>query len=94
MQQRAGELKRDAQAQKQMHHQSLQFNSGVNMKAELLSCADVGRVLKIGPQRVRQLERLGRLSATRTAGGWRLFRREEVERFAAQRELKPGRINA
>ena len=58
------------------------------MALELLSCADVGRVLKVGPQRVRQLERTGRLPAIRTAGGWRLFRREDVERLAAEREIK------
>ena len=62
--------------------------SEMNVQEELLGCTDAGRLLKVGPQRVRQLERTGRLSAMRTAGGWRLFRRDDVERLAAERELK------
>ncbi len=66
----------------------------MNMKDELLGCTDAGRVLKVGPQRVRQLERTGRLPAIRTAGGWRLFRRDEVERLATERETRQEQLNA
>ena len=70
------------------------MKSEMNMKDEFLGCTDAGRVLKVGPQRVRQLERTGRLSATRTAGGWRLFRRDEVERLAAEREARQEQLSA
>jgi len=53
--------------------------------SELLTPQDAAAILGVGPQRVRQLEREGRLSATRTPAGWRLFRREDVERLAAER---------
>jgi excisionase family DNA binding protein len=46
---------------------------------------DAARILNCSPDRVRQLERLGELSATRTRGGIRLFNLSEVERLAARR---------
>ncbi len=50
-----------------------------------LSVADAARLLGVVPATVRQMERDGRLPAQRTAGGMRLFRREDVERLVAQR---------
>ena len=46
---------------------------------ELLSTGDVARLLNVGTQRVRQLERAQKLQAVRTAGGWRLFNRERTK---------------
>ncbi len=52
---------------------------------EYLSVADAARILDVVPATVRQMERSGRLPARRTAGGIRLFCREDVERLAAAR---------
>jgi excisionase family DNA binding protein len=57
---------------------------------QLLSAADAARLLGVVPATVRQMERDGRLPAQRTAGGMRLFRREDVERLAAVRRNDPG----
>jgi len=43
-------------------------------------------VLGLSTERVRQLERDGRLPAERTAGGVRIFREEDVERLRRERE--------
>lgn len=61
---------------------------------ELLGVADAGRVLGVGPQRVRNLERDGRLPALRTVGGVRLFRRADVERLAREREASRAAADA
>jgi len=52
---------------------------------ELLTKADAARVLGITPAAVVVLEQKGKLSATRTAGGVRLFARADVEQLAAAR---------
>jgi excisionase family DNA binding protein len=52
---------------------------------DFLSPADAARLLGVVPATVRQMERDGRLPAQRTAGGMRLFRREDVERLAQER---------
>ena len=52
---------------------------------QLLSVADAARLPGVVPATVRHMERSGRLPAERTAGGMRLFRREDVERLAAER---------
>jgi excisionase family DNA binding protein len=52
------------------------------MTSALLLSSDVARILDCSPDYVRSLERAGRLIATKTAGGTRLFRREDVEQFA------------
>jgi excisionase family DNA binding protein len=52
----------------------------------LYSAIDVARALNVSTQRVRQLVDAGKLSAMRTPGGQRIFRREDVERLKAQRE--------
>jgi excisionase family DNA binding protein len=51
----------------------------------------VARQLEVSSERVRQLERAGKLHATRTENGQRLFRRADVERFRRQREAEAGR---
>jgi excisionase family DNA binding protein len=52
---------------------------------EWLTPADAARLLGVVPATVRQMERDGRLPAQRTAGGMRLFRRDDVERMAEER---------
>jgi len=52
---------------------------------ELLTTADVARILDVVPATVRLMERDGRLPALKTPGGQRLFRRSDVERLAAAR---------
>lgn len=56
------------------------------MAAEFLGTVDVALILKCSTEYVRQLERTGKLSAQRTPSGRRIFRTDEVERFAAERE--------
>ena len=55
----------------------------------LLTAGDAAKVCQCVPATIIQAANAGRLPvATRTAGGVRLFRREDVERFKADRE--PG----
>ncbi len=42
-------------------------------------------MLDVTTETVRAMNNSGRLDAVRTPGGQRLFRREDVERFAAKR---------
>jgi len=48
----------------------------------------VARLLRISEVRVRQLEREGKLPATRTSTGQRIFLREDVLRLARERAGK------
>lgn len=51
-----------------------------------LSVADASRILGVTPQTVRLMIRRGTLPvASKTVGGIHLFKREDVERLAAQR---------
>ena len=52
---------------------------------ELITTAGVARICGVAPDTVRLWERTGKLAATRTESGIRLFRREDVEREAARR---------
>ncbi len=52
---------------------------------DILTTADVSRMLDVTTETVRAMNNSGRLDAMRTPGGQRLFRREDVERFAAER---------
>ena len=53
--------------------------------AVFLSANDAAEILGVTAQMVRLYERAGKLRALRTAGGIRLFFREEVDEFAAKR---------
>jgi hypothetical protein len=55
---------------------------------DLLSPQGAGNILGVGATRVRQLEREGRLISVRTASGWRLYRRGDVNALAAARASK------
>jgi excisionase family DNA binding protein len=53
---------------------------------QLLTPADSANLcqehgLRITPARIRQLEDQGKLPAIRTAGGYRLFRRQDIETY-------------
>lgn len=59
----------------------------MNPDALLLS-SDVARVCGVSAEAVRQWERQGRLSATRTLNGVRLFVARDVVRLAEEREAR------
>ena len=59
---------------------------------QLLSVADVARLLGVVPATVRQMHRDGRLPAIRTEGGIRLFDREDVLQFRAERQDRAQRV--
>ena len=52
------------------------------MKETLLS-SEAARILNVSAQTLRSWADCGKLAATRTVGGVRLFRREDVDRFLA-----------
>lgn len=52
---------------------------------DLLTKADVARRLNVTPQTVRNMVERGELRAIRTERGWRLFRRQDVDRLIAKR---------
>lgn len=57
------------------------------MTAERLTVGEVGRLLGVGPQRVRDLCNAGRLPVERTATGIRLIPRVAVEKLAKERSV-------
>ena len=56
------------------------------MSATILGTTDVALRLGCSAERVRQLEREGKLPAEKMPRGVRVFRVEDVERLAAERE--------
>jgi excisionase family DNA binding protein len=52
---------------------------------QLLTASDAARILGLSKDTVRLLARRGRLPSTRTANGYHLFRRGDVERLASER---------
>ena len=56
--------------------------------SELLTTGDAARLIGVSADAVRLWERDGRLPATRTQSGVRLFIREDVEAFAQRRREK------
>lgn len=57
----------------------------------LLTTSAVARLLELSSESVRAYERAGKLPATRTENGMRLFRRADVERLRRQREMQAAR---
>lgn len=53
---------------------------------QLLTVADVSRILGVVPDTVRYMEKVGKLPAQRTSSGWRLFDPKDVERLRRERE--------
>ncbi len=58
---------------------------------EFLVTAEAAHILGLVPETVRGLERAGKIPAIRLGSGQRLFRREDVERLAAEREAQSAR---
>jgi DNA-binding transcriptional MerR regulator len=56
------------------------------MESRIMATIDVARRLNCSPDRVRQLEREGKIHAEKMPRGVRVFRVEDVERLAAERE--------
>lgn len=59
--------------------------------SDILTVRDAAKLLGISDQMVRLHERQGRLRAVRTVGGWRLFLRGDVQRFASELAARSGR---
>jgi excisionase family DNA binding protein len=55
------------------------------MSTTILGTTDAAFRLGCSAERVRQLERAGKLPAEKTLGGQRIFKTEDVERLAAER---------
>jgi excisionase family DNA binding protein len=54
-----------------------------------LGITDAAQILNVSPERVRQLEKEGKLRAERMSRGQRIFREEDVETLARERaEMK------
>ena len=56
--------------------------------SSLLTVTGAARIIGVTAETVRQYGRKGLLRTLRTDGGWRLFLREDVERFAAERAAR------
>jgi excisionase family DNA binding protein len=59
---------------------------GQAMSSKLLRTMDAAERLGCSTERVRQLEREGRIRAERTPSGQRIFFSDEVEKLAAERQ--------
>ena len=57
---------------------------------DFFSCHDVAKLAGVTAAAVRLWADLGRLPVTRTAGGMRLFRREDVRKWLALRPAQQG----
>lgn len=58
----------------------------MQLAADILTASEAARVLRLSVQTVREWADSGRLPSTRTAAGWRLFERCDIERIARERE--------
>jgi DNA-binding transcriptional MerR regulator len=58
---------------------------------DILLTSETARVLEVADSTVHWLEKTGRLPAQRTASGVRLFRRDAVEKLAAERKSKSAK---
>jgi DNA-binding transcriptional MerR regulator len=58
------------------------------IKSDFLTTAEAGRELEKTPSTVRYYERVGKLSAIRTATGTRIFLRADVERLKREHAEK------
>ena len=63
----------------------------MNTESTLLLTSEVARSLNVSSDSIRLWERTGRLPAQRTAAGVRVFRREDVDRFACERRATVDR---
>ncbi len=58
----------------------------MNTMEQILTSAEAGKRLDLSSERVRQLERMGKLHAVRTTNGIRLFTASAVEEFRRRRQ--------
>lgn len=58
------------------------------MSARLLDTADVAKLIDCTPANVRALARKGRIPFEQTASGRRVYRAEDVERLARERQAE------
>ncbi len=63
-------------------------------QCELLQTGEVAKLLDLSDERVRQLEKQGKLSAQRTARGVRLFNGAEVEALRIERKDAASTVSA
>lgn len=64
------------------------------MSATILGTTDVALRLGCSAERVRQLEREGKLPAEKTGRGQRIFKSEDVERLATERERQKSHVRS
>ena len=55
---------------------------------EVLSVSEAARRLKVSAQTVRDWADRGKLPAMRTAGGQRIFQRDDIERARQERQME------
>jgi len=55
-----------------------------------VTVSEAARLLEVSADTIRRWDATGRLPAQRTRSGLRLFRREDIERFAEQRSGRPA----
>jgi len=55
---------------------------------DILTSGPAARIIGFSTEALRQVVRAGNLRAMRTAGGVLLFKRSDVERFAAERQAR------
>jgi DNA-binding transcriptional MerR regulator len=58
---------------------------------EFVSTFEAARILDVSPDAVRLMARSGRLEAAITTRAGRLFRRQDCERLAVERQERTGR---
>lgn len=58
------------------------------MSEQLITVGEAARLLSKSPGMVRVYERTGKLAATKTLGGLRLFREADVRRLAEEQRMK------
>lgn len=60
---------------------------------ELLTPLEAGRILGVGADSIRYLHRIGKLRAIRTAGGNRLFFKQDLEELRQHRQIESEGVN-
>ncbi|MER3453475.1 MAG: MerR family DNA-binding transcriptional regulator [Acidimicrobiia bacterium] len=57
-----------------------------NARDDLLTPAEVAALFRVNPKTVTRWARAGKITAIRTLGGHRRFRRSEIEQYLARAE--------
>lgn len=64
------------------------------MNNEIMTTGDVARRLAVSTEFIRKLALAGKLSAIRTVRGQRIYKSEDVERLAVEREQQNQQRNS